>query len=300
MIGKNDITVKYATNNPRYKDQVYMDKVQWLVLHDNGCAAPPIPNWVSRQNSSTATNLVEYWMDDVDIYKIAPNKMWCWHVGTHKGTGKSLNSISIGVEVSPKNKYNQKDFYGDAEYFKIVYKRAVELFAYLCKQEDVSVYNIVSHAEAHAMGKGCNHADVHRWFDRYDVTMDDFREDVRSIVGEPRREYINYKVNNTTAGRSSLAYYSLPKEQGGKWQGAFKNGTVVTKLDIVGNWLYGQVTEDYKGNPIDNGKMGYFDMGFMLKNDYVLIKDDEPIEVPAPSDAEEIVKAIAELVKGYI
>lgn len=81
------------------------------------------------------------------------------------------------------------DFYKSEEYFKKVYKEAVEFTAFLCneyginpngtvKYNGVTVPTILCHYDSYKLGLGSNHGDVLDWFKKFGCTMEQVRKDV--------------------------------------------------------------------------------------------------------------------------
>lgn len=91
--------------------------------------------------------------------------------GRHAG-GKANDSY-IGFEIC-------EDGLTDPAYFYAVYKEAVELCVYLCKQYGLTEKNIICHSEGHKLGIASNHADVMHWFPKHGKSMDTFRADVKA------------------------------------------------------------------------------------------------------------------------
>lgn len=96
-----------------------------------------------------------------------------WHAGT--GTsGGSANNTHISFEICEDN-------LTDPDYFRRVYREAVELTAYLCKQyglDPLADGVVICHSEGYRRGIASGHADVEHWFPRHGKSMDDFRRDV--------------------------------------------------------------------------------------------------------------------------
>lgn len=96
-----------------------------------------------------------------------------WHAGT--GTsGGSANNTHISFEIC-------EDGLTDPAYFKLVYREAVELTAYLCKQyglDPLADGVVICHSEGYRRGIASGHADVEHWFPKQGKSMDDFRADV--------------------------------------------------------------------------------------------------------------------------
>lgn len=110
-----------------------------------------------------------------------------WHCG---GSG---NSTHIGVEMTEPSTIR---YTGGANFVdnnpaatkKFVlgtYKTAVELFAYLCKTYGLNPLGdgvIVSHNEGYKRGIASGHADVEHIWNKYGLTMNQFRKDVKSAM----------------------------------------------------------------------------------------------------------------------
>lgn len=112
---------------------------------------------------------------DVAIYQTLPWEYRPWGVGS--GKNGSYNDCAIQFEICEDNKQ-------DYNYFKTTYEKATELCAYLCKEYNIPVNNICSHAEAHKLGYGSDHVDPTHWWKLYNVSMDDFRARVQKIIEE--------------------------------------------------------------------------------------------------------------------
>ncbi|OQA49206.1 MAG: Sporulation related domain protein [Firmicutes bacterium ADurb.Bin300] len=68
----------------------------------------------------------------------------------------------------------------DASYFSAVYKEALELCVYLCKQYGLTEKDIIGHYEGYQKGIASNHGDPKNWFLKYCKSMDTFRADVKA------------------------------------------------------------------------------------------------------------------------
>ncbi len=107
----------------------------------------------------------------IATYQTLPWNHRGWHAGS--GSSGSANDTHIGFEIC-------EDSLTDAAYFSAVYKEAVELCVYLCKQYGLSEKDIVCHSEGYRLGIASNHADVMHWFPKHGKSMDTFRADVKS------------------------------------------------------------------------------------------------------------------------
>ncbi len=109
----------------------------------------------------------------IATYQTLPWDHRGWHCGSGlKGSG---NDTHIGFEIC-------EDGLTDASYFNAVYKEAVELCVYLCKQYGLTEKDIICHSEGHKLGIASNHSDVMHWFPKHGKSMDTFRADVKSGI----------------------------------------------------------------------------------------------------------------------
>lgn len=101
-----------------------------------------------------------------------------WNMrGWHSGTGKSgsANNTHISFEICEDN-------LADEQYFRAVYREAVELTAMLCKEYGLDPMEpgvVIDHSEGYKLGIASGHADISHWLKRYGLTMDDVRRDVK-------------------------------------------------------------------------------------------------------------------------
>jgi hypothetical protein len=108
---------------------------------------------------------------NIATYQILPWNLRGWHCGSgSKGSG---NDTHIGFEIC-------EDGLTDSSYFSAVYKEAVELCVYLCKQYGLTEKDIICHSEGYKLGIASNHGDVMHWFPKHGKSMDTFRADVKS------------------------------------------------------------------------------------------------------------------------
>ena len=103
----------------------------------------------------------------IATYQTLPWNMRGWH------GGGSSNNTYIGFEIC-------EDGLSDPVYFSAVYKEAVELCVYLCKQYGLTEKNIICHCEGYKQGIASNHGDVMHWFPKHGKSMDTFRVDVKA------------------------------------------------------------------------------------------------------------------------
>ena len=107
--------------------------------------------------------------------------------GCGAGSRGSCNNGWIQFEIC-------EDALTDKTYFDAAYREACELTAYLCKMYNlnpkgtvsfngVNVPVILCHKDSSNLGLGSDHSDVYNWFNRYNKTMDNVRNDVAAIMG---------------------------------------------------------------------------------------------------------------------
>ncbi len=111
----------------------------------------------------------------VATYQTLPWDHRGWHAGG------SANNTHIGFEIC-------EDDLTDGAYFAKVYKEAVELCAYLCKQYGLTEKNIICHSEGYKQGIASNHGDVMHWFPKHGKSMDTFRAEVKALLAADTKE----------------------------------------------------------------------------------------------------------------
>ncbi len=112
----------------------------------------------------------------IATYQTLPWDMVGWHSGGgSKGNANYLGYI--GFEIC-------EDGLSDPAYFSAVYKEAVELCVYLCKQYGIKPESptLICHSEGCALGIAYNHGDVMHWWPKFGKSMDTFRADVNAAL----------------------------------------------------------------------------------------------------------------------
>ena len=111
----------------------------------------------------------------VATYQCLPWDHRGWHAGG------SANNTHIGFEIC-------EDDLTDGAYFAKVYKEAVELCAYLCRQYGLTEKNIICHSEGYKQSVASNHGDVMHWFPKHGKSMDTFRAEVKTLLATDAKE----------------------------------------------------------------------------------------------------------------
>ena len=112
-----------------------------------------------------------------------------WHAGTGS-SGRSANDTHISFEIC-------EDGLTDPDYFGLIYREAVELTAYLCKEyglDPLADGVVICHGEGFRRGVASNHADVEHWFPKHGKSMDEFRADVAAEMKQEDNGMIYYKT----------------------------------------------------------------------------------------------------------
>ncbi len=169
--------------------------VKGLMLHSTGANNPNLRRYVGPDDGILGENVYNnHWntarpdgrsvcvhgfigLDKFNVvrtYQTLPWDMVGWHSGSGRlGHKKNANNTGyIGVEICEGD-------LDDAAYFKLVYREAVELFAYLCVLYDLDpMYDIICHSEGSELGVASAHGDVMHWFPKHGKDMESFRSDV--------------------------------------------------------------------------------------------------------------------------
>ena len=175
-----NIIEAFVTQNPMYRNPTKIP-VRKLVLHSVGCPQPSAAVF-ARQWQTARYFAHAVLQADGTVYQALPWDYLCYHVG-------AANAYSIGVEMAEPDciRYIGGATFVCSDWVRAIaqvtgtYNTAVELFAQLCAQFGLDPRgDIISHAEASAMGIGTDHADPeHLWRQLgMGYTMDGFRADV--------------------------------------------------------------------------------------------------------------------------
>lgn len=179
-----DIVEAFVTQNPLYQQYTRIP-VRKLVLHSVGCPQPSAAVF-ARQWQTARYFAHAVLQADGTVYQVAPWDCRLMHVG-------AANAYSIGVEMTEPDciRYTGGATFVCSDWERAIaqvtgtYNTAVELFAWLCTQFGLDPRSdIISHAEASAMGIGTDHADPeHLWRQLgRGYTMDGFRADVAAAM----------------------------------------------------------------------------------------------------------------------
>lgn len=212
-----------AANNPYLKRYVQPDDGKLGVNANGNSWNCPRPAGIEKCVHAFIGKLKD---GSVATYQTLPWDIEGWHSGVGSlGRAKSANKNGyIGFEIC------EDDLKGK-DYFLAVYKEAVELCVYLCKQYGLTEKNIICHSEGHLKGIASCHADVMHWFPKHGKSMDTFRADVKKglSAASTKKETTNTNTAKKTQETAKDVTYTVKK---GDTLSAIakKYKTTVTKL----------------------------------------------------------------------
>ena len=186
------------TENDCYKAAQKM-KPQGIVVHSTGANNTRISRYVAPDDGRIGKNKYNnHWNRSgakvcvhafigkdkngvVCTYQTLPLDICAWGVGKGSKGSYNYDPAFLQFEIC-------EDDLTDKRYFESVMREAQELCAKWCIEFNISVKEVVSHAEAHARGYASNHSDIGHWLKKYGLTMDDFRAEVLAIIEKQKAE----------------------------------------------------------------------------------------------------------------
>lgn len=186
------IVEELATQNPCYKAGAKITPKGGM-LHSVGCPQPDPLVFIKNWKSSSATVCVHAVVGKEAVYyQLLPWDMKAWHCGSgSKGSGNnSLVSIEMTEPASIKytsgaNWIEIGDGSNTKAHVLATYANAVQFFAYICNQygfDPIDSNVLMSHHEGHVRGIASNHGDVEHIWNKFGLTMDQFRKDVKMAM----------------------------------------------------------------------------------------------------------------------
>lgn len=161
-----------------------------IMVHSTGANNPNLKRYVGPDDGKLGKNssnnhwnqpmsrnvCVHAFIGKLKDGSIATYQTLPWdHRGWH--CGGSANDTHISFEICEDGLTNKT-------YFNKVYKEAVELCAYLCKEYNLTEKDIIDHSEGYKKGIASNHGDVKHWFTKHGKSMDTFRADVKALLNK--------------------------------------------------------------------------------------------------------------------
>lgn len=238
-----EIINNYLTNSDCYQTNSTIT-VRGLMLHSVGCSQPKasvfLNNWNKPGVNACAHAIIE---PGGNVYQLLPWEHRGWH------GGGACNNTHIGVEMTEPNtiKYTggaswveTADGSNTKAHVLATYHHGVEVFAYLCKKYDLDPIAdgvIISHREGHARGIASNHGDVEHIWNKYGLTMSQFRKDVKAAMGTNEKPVSSsdshYKVQVGAFRSKNNADNSLKKMKSLGYSDAF-----IKTVTISGTPMY--------------------------------------------------------------
>ena len=174
------------TNNACYKAGKTITP-KGIMVHSTGANNPNLKRYVGPDDGLLGKNQYNNHWNRISPEGGGSVSMLYWKAGerniatyqtlpwNHRGwhAGGSANDTHTSFEIC-------EDGLTDASYFSAVYKEAVELCVYLCKQYGLTEKNIICHSEGYKLGIASNHGDVMHWFPKHGKSMDT-RADVKDF-----------------------------------------------------------------------------------------------------------------------
>lgn len=199
-------------------------KVKGIMVHSTGANNPWLKRYVGPDDGKLGKNQYNnHWNTyhpggrEVCVHgfigkladgSIATYQTLPWdHRGWH--AGGSANDTHIGFEIC-------EDGLSDKTYFNKIYREAVELCAYLCKQYGLTEQNIICHSEGYKKGIASNHGDVMHWFPKHGKSMDTFRADVKALLSGSTSEPSTKPDTGTAIKVGDLVKITGTKYYGGQ------------------------------------------------------------------------------------
>lgn len=177
----------------------------------------------------------------VDTAFILPEEFCAWGVGKGKNGSYNYNPTShIQIEVCEDNLKNK-------DYFLTCYHEAAELCADICRRHGWEADVIVSHKEAYKLGYASNHTDIDHWMKKHGYTMDDFRDEVNTLLHPDSI----IEVGNTANFIGTKQYTNANKLVGKKARSCrvtvlqiYQTGSPRHPYLVKGSGVYGWVDKD--------------------------------------------------------
>lgn len=215
-----------------------------LMLHSVGCNQPDPKVFARIWKTSTDVCAHAVLGADGTVIQTLP---WNWR-GWHGGG--SSNNTHIGVEMCEPStiaykggaSYVDNNPAATKEYVMGTYKTAVELFAYLCKMYNFDPLKsgvIVSHSEGYKLGIASGHADVEHIWNKYGLTMNQFRKDVKTAMGgSTQTEPTETETKDSYLVRVSIDDLNIRTGPGTNYPttGKFTGKGVFTIVETQGTW----------------------------------------------------------------
>ena len=222
----------YLTENDCYKAAKPITP-KGIVVHSTGANNPYIKRYVQPNDGILGVNdNNNHWNKggiekcvhafigkdinaNIRCYQTLPFNIACWGCGKGSKGSYNYSPAYIQFEICEDNLTNES-------YFNQVFTKAIEFCAYLCKEYNLSVDNIVSHNEASRKGYASNHADCDHWLKKFGKDMNWFRAEVKAMLQPKTTSETVYTV------KKGDSLWKIAQEQLG-------NGARYTEIKALNN-----------------------------------------------------------------
>ena len=234
----------FLTENRCYKSGRTIT-ARGVVVHSTGANNPNLKRYVGPDDGVLGENRYDnHWnrsnigkcvhafigYDKNNVVRCYQTLPWdCRPWGCGGGSKGSYNNSHIQFEIC-------EDDMGNQSYFEEAFGMAVDLCAYLCRQYDIPVDNIVSHKEAGRLGYASNHGDPEHWMSNHGWTMNVFRQNVSQKMGETDGGSSHRVLVVTYSGSDGLNIRSAPR-QGDNIVRVVFEGDELTVIEKIGRWF---------------------------------------------------------------
>lgn len=262
-----ELIKKYVTKNMHYKNNKVIT-VKRLVLHSVGTPQPSPEVFIRQWDTTTNKYLAQMIVGVDSAYEVLPctstrgKAVFCWHVG-------NANSSSIGLEMTEPStiKYTGGASWVDLNPEKTrahvlqTYKNAVDIFAQLCVFHNLDPLLdgvILSHKECNSRGIGTAHADVEHIWNKFGLTMNQFRLDVKKAMSN---DSAAVDTSNNVIKKGSLVGLSSDAR--------YYNGKFIPEWVKKLNWYVSSISGDRV--IIDKSEDGKYSINSPVNIKYVFL-----------------------------
>ena len=250
-----EIVQYYQTNNPCYKAGKKI-KPTGIVVHSTGANNAYLKRYIgpddgvlgknqynNHWNKADANKCVHAFIGrvadgSVKIYQTLPWDYRCWGVGS--GKKGSYNSTHIQFEIC-------EDAKTDEAYYNEAFNLAKRLCAFLCAKYGINTDNVVGHYEAALAGYGSNHGDPRNWQKLFGGSMEQFRADVKALLGQVEEETVEAEPLPSTPAKEQPTA-TQTNQSGVIDMNTLRNGSKGTQVKVL-QWLLNE--NGYNAGTVD-------------------------------------------------
>ena len=202
-----NIMDRTAKRNPCYKAGTVIIPGGGMI-HSVGCPQPDPEVFASIWNSEGAKVCVHAVAGkDGNVLQLLPFNIKGWHCGSGKKGSGNNTLISLEMTEPATIKYTGGsnwielgDGSGTKAHVLSTYRQAVEFFAYIAKKYGFNPLDsncLMSHHEGNQKGIASNHGDVEHIWNKFGLSMDQFRRDVKKTMEGGKIEFGTVTETNT-------------------------------------------------------------------------------------------------------